>query len=212
VLTAGCTNGTAVDVGTLPAVASQPASRPATPTPSATPSPAPSLPAKEYRYVFPVDGDVSYAHAHHDYPASDIIAACGRTVRAVTNGVVLEVNRVDRWDPETNLGPDRGGLSVSILGADGVRYYGSHFSVIVGGLKAGSPVAAAEVIGRVGRTGDASACHLHFGISPPCARTGDWAVRRGVVWPWPYLDSWRAGGSRSPVTEVASWLAKHSCG
>jgi peptidoglycan LD-endopeptidase LytH len=209
VLAAGCTSGGApVDAGAVVAAAT---SGPAMPRPSATPSVAPALAAGVYHYVFPIEGNASYAHVHHDYPASDIFAACGRPVHAVTDGIVLEVNRVDRWDARTNLGPDRGGLSVSILGDDGVRYYGSHFSSITDGLDAGSRVAAGDVIGRVGRTGDASACHLHFGISPPCARTGDWAVRRGAIWPWPYLDSWRSGHNRSPVIEVATWLANHGC-
>ncbi|MGE5827780.1 MAG: M23 family metallopeptidase, partial [Micromonosporaceae bacterium] len=196
------------------------ARQPATPTASTLPetaavpssSAAPAFAAGPYRYVFPVEGSTSYAHTHHDYPASDIMAPCGRPVRAVTDGVVLELSRVDRWDPRTNLGADRGGLSVSILGEDGVRYYGSHLSSIMDGLGAGSRVVAGAVIGWVGRTGDAGACHLHFGISPPCAATGDWAVRRGVVWPWPYLDAWRSGEGRSPVAEVATWLAQHGCG
>jgi len=158
-----------------------------------------------------VAGRATYAHTHHDYPATDIIADCGLAVRAATDGVVLEVSRIDTWKVATNLGATRGGLSVSILGDDGVRYYSSHLSMIAPGLDAGSRVAAGDEIGRVGDTGDASVCHLHFGISPPCARTGDWAVRRGVVWPWPYLDSWRAGHARSAVAEVAGWLAKHGC-
>lgn len=211
VLAAGCTSDGPVDTGAVVAAASGPATATPSAAPSTGPSTAPALTAGAYHYVFPVEGATSYAHTHHDYPASDIMASCGRPVHAVTDGVVLEVNRVDRWDPRTNLGPDRGGLSVSILGDDGVRYYGSHFSSIADDLDAGSRVAAGEVIGRVGRTGDAGACHLHFGISPPCARTGDWAVRRGAIWPWPYLDSWRAGGNRSPVIEVATWLANHGC-
>jgi murein DD-endopeptidase MepM/ murein hydrolase activator NlpD len=158
-----------------------------------------------------VVGAATYSHTHHEYPASDIIANCGLPVRAVTDGVVLEVSRVDTWNPTTNLGVARGGLSVSILGDDGVRYYGSHLSAIADGVDAGSRVAAGDEIGRVGRTGDASVCHLHFGISPPCARTGDWAIRRGVIWPWPYLDSWRAGTSGSPAGEVAGWLTRHRC-
>lgn len=156
-------------------------------------------------------GAATYSHTHHEYPASDIIADCGMAVRAVTDGVVLEVSRIDTWDPATNLGATRGGLSVSILGDDGVRYYGSHLSVVAGGLDAGSRVAAGDEIGLVGRTGDASVCHLHFGISPPCALVSDWEIRRGVIWPWPFLDSWQAGTSRSPGGEVAGWLAGHRC-
>src|SRR5262245_59501954 len=137
-LMAGCTSGGPADGGALAA-----ARPPATPTASALaatdPGPTSSVTsaAGPHRYVFPVEGTTSYAHTHHDYPASDIMAPCGRPVRAVTDGVVLEVSRVDRWDPQTNLGADRGGLSVSILGDDGVRYYGSHFSVITDGGYAG---------------------------------------------------------------------------
>ena len=36
----------------------------------------------------------------------------------------------DVWDPKVNDGATRGGLSVTIFGDDGVRYYGSHLSAI----------------------------------------------------------------------------------
>ncbi len=170
-----------------------------------TPSPAP------VRYVFPVAGPATYARDHHDYPASDIMAACGTPVRAVADGVILEVSRTDRYSATVNDGATRGGLSVSLLGVDGVRYYGSHLSVVAAGIGAGVRVTAGQVLGKVGESGDASACHLHFGISPPCARTGDWWVRRGVLWPWSYLDAWRSGRSMSPVAAVRSWQAAHGC-
>ena len=35
--------------------------------------------------------------------------------------------------------------------------------------------------------------------------------RRGVLYPWPYLDSWKAGGNKSPVAAVKAWKAKHGC-
>ncbi|HEX8927855.1 MAG TPA: M23 family peptidase, partial [Actinomycetota bacterium] len=38
-------------------------------------------------------------------------------------------------------------------------------------------------------------------------RDGVWWVRRGTVYPWPYLDSWRAGGNRSPTAAVRAALA-----
>jgi murein DD-endopeptidase MepM/ murein hydrolase activator NlpD len=169
--------------------------------------------ATSWHYVFPVApvNVVSYAHTHHDYPATDIMAPCGSTVRAAIDGVVLEVTRVDLWNARTNLGADRGGLSVSILGDDGVRYYGSHLRSIAANINPGVRVSAGETLGQVGETGDATACHLHFGISPVCARTGDWWIRRGVIWPWRYLDSWRAGGSFSPVAEVHIYYASHGC-
>jgi murein DD-endopeptidase MepM/ murein hydrolase activator NlpD len=159
-----------------------------------------------------VDGRSSYARQHHDYPATDIIAACGNAVRAVTDGVVLEVSRVDNFDQQTSGGADRGGLSVSMLGDDGVRYYGSHFSAIDAAVQPGVRVAAGGRLGLVGKTGNANnTCHLHLGISPPCARTADWWIRRGVVWPWSYLDAWRAGTAKSPAAEIATWHGQNGC-
>jgi murein DD-endopeptidase MepM/ murein hydrolase activator NlpD len=163
--------------------------------------------------VFPVGGKpFSYARTHHDYPATDIIAACGLPVRAMTDGVILEVSRVDNYDKATDDGALRGGKFVSILGDDGVRYYGAHLSTIGTGIQPKVRVPAGQQIGTVGKTGNANnICHLHFGISPPCARTGDWWVRRGVVWPYTFLDAWRAGTNRSPVATVAAWKAQHGC-
>nr|WP_296067988.1 M23 family metallopeptidase [uncultured Actinoplanes sp.] len=173
---------------------------------------APASPSKAaVSYTFPVVGKSDYSREHHDYPATDILAACGSRVVAVTSGKVLAVTLVDRWKRSVNAGDTRGGLSVSILGDDGVRYYGSHLSAIDDSVRPGARVTGGRPIGKVGDTGDASACHLHFGISPPCDEQGDWYTQRGTVWPWRYLDSWRKGGHRSPVAEVTAWQHKHGC-
>jgi murein DD-endopeptidase MepM/ murein hydrolase activator NlpD len=158
-----------------------------------------------------VIGRNSYAHTHHDYPATDIITRCGNRVVAVTSGTILAVTRVDRWTRSVNAGATRGGLSISLVGGDGVRYYGSHLSAISAGIEPGARVSTGQTIGRIGDSGDASACHLHFGISPPCAKVGDWWTQRGAVFPWPYLDAWRAGRAKSPVAEVKAWQARHGC-
>lgn len=183
----------------------------ASPSPSTSPSPATSA-SPAVRYAFPVDGNVSYGRTHAGYPASDLIASCGATVRAPVTGTVLEVELADRFVKSAPDGAAKGGLYVSILGADGVRYYSSHFSQITPALAPGSAVTAGTPIGRVGRTGNANnVCHVHFAISPPCGRTGDWWVRRGVVYPWPYLDSWRTGGQRSPAADVDAWYRTNGC-
>jgi murein DD-endopeptidase MepM/ murein hydrolase activator NlpD len=212
---AGCGSTPAVSTA-APTPLQSASSAPGLP-PAAGLSPAPSLPASPStppattKYAFPVIGKSSYAHTHHDYPASDIIAACGLTAVSPVDGTVLEVTRVDNYKPKVNAGETRGGLSVSILGADGVRYYESHFSSVNDGIDPGATVKAGQSIAKVGRTGDAGACHVHFGISAACAKTGDWWTRRGVLYPWPYLDAWRAGKQKSPVTEVAAWLKAHGC-
>ncbi|MGC5022720.1 M23 family metallopeptidase [Micromonospora sp. DT47] len=192
------------------ATADQPAT--ATPAPArGTPSASPSR--TDPRRVFPVRADdVAYHPTHSGYPGTDIFADCGEPVVAVTDGTILEVNRVDRFDRRGPLGPYNGGLSVSLLGDDGVRYYGSHLSAISAGIDAGVRVRAGQQVGRLGRTGNANnVCHLHFGLSPKCTGHDDWWIRRGVIWPAKYLDSWRDGGNRSPAAEATAWEREHGC-
>ena len=166
-------------------------------------------------YVFPVDppASASYGRDHHDYPATDIFAECGTAFRSPVEGVVLEVVRRDTWDPSVDDPRTRGGLSVSLLGTDGVRYYGSHLQGIPPEVRAGVRLNPGDTLGAVGRSGNAqpTPCHLHFGISPPCDRTGDWSTRRGVVAPWAYLDAWRAGERVSPAHEVAEAVKRGAC-
>jgi len=155
-------------------------------------------------YLFPVaDCAVNYAHAHHDYAATDILAKAGCKFIAPINGVVDEVNRIDRWSGKTNRGIDRGGLSVSIIGDDGIRYYGSHLRSIPASIEPGVVVVAGRLLGSIGATGSArgTATHLHFGISWPTP-ADTWWVRRGEVLPWKYLDAWKKGRDLSPVKEV----------
>jgi len=180
---------------------------------SAAPTGKASAPArtKAATYAFPVIGNNTYAHTHHDYPATDIIARCGLKVVAVTSGTILVVNRRDIWKASVNAGDTRGGLSISLLGDDGVRYYGSHMSTIDAKITPGVRVTTGQTLGKIGDTGDASACHLHFGISPPCSKVGDWWIQRGTIFPWPYLDAWRKGTNKSAAAAVAAWKAKHGC-
>ena len=155
-------------------------------------------------YVFPIVGcDYTYAKAHHDYPATDILAKAGCKYVAVTSGVIDEVNRIDSWSGKTNLGVDRGGLYVSFIGTDGVRYYASHLRTIPQSIQPGVEVKAGRLLGTVGATGSARGTkpHIHFGLSwstPPQI----WWVRRGMVWPWKYLDAWKIGKDLSPAKEV----------
>ena len=76
-------------------------------------------------YTFPIAGcTVKYGKYHHDYPATDIDAKKGCAFVAPIAGVIDEVNTEDKWSGKTNKGADRGGLSISIIGDDGNRYYG----------------------------------------------------------------------------------------
>ena len=161
-------------------------------------------------YTFPVAGcTVTYSKYHHDYPASDIFAKKGCAFVSPIAGVVDEVNTVDKWSGKTNLGADRGGLSISILGDDGLRYYGSHLSKIEPNIVPGYKVATGEKLGEIGSTGSARGTkpHLHFGISYPTEKD-IWWVRRGVglekgkTSPWKYLQAWQAGKDLKPKLTV----------
>jgi murein DD-endopeptidase MepM/ murein hydrolase activator NlpD len=147
-------------------------------------------------HVFPLDPPEagSYSAGGHSYLATDIFAAVGTPFVAVTSGLVQGVSRVDVWDPEVNNGANRGGLFVSLVGDDAVRYYGSHLSEVADGIEAGVRVEAGQLLGRVGISGSArdTPPHLHFGISRPTA-LDDWEIRRGEVDPVPFLDAWLSG-------------------
>jgi murein DD-endopeptidase MepM/ murein hydrolase activator NlpD len=171
---------------------------PTTTTTAAATRPAP------VRYRFPVAGcRARYGRTHHDYPAADLFTGRGCAFVAPVAGRVDEVARVDRWSSGSDRGADRGGRSVSLVGVDGVRYYGSHLEAVAAGVVPGRRVRAGQLLGRIGDSGSASSTpvHLHLGISWP-TRPGIWWVRRGMVPPARYLDSWRAGGDLSPVRAV----------
>jgi murein DD-endopeptidase MepM/ murein hydrolase activator NlpD len=157
--------------------------------------------ASVFHYTFPVrsEGKISYGRFHHDYPAADIFCPVGSQFVAPTDGVVDFVSREDLWDPSTDDPEVRGGLSVAIVGDDGVRYYGSHLSQVADGIEPGVRVAAGQLLGLTGKSGNAEGTdpHLHFGISHPTT-PDDWQVRRGEISPYDYLRAWQRGEDVTP--------------
>lgn len=154
-------------------------------------------------YAFPFIGhDVSWHDSHLQYPAVDVFG-CGATVVSPTNGTVVQVRDADPWDPKVNAGSTRGGKYVAVLGVDGVRYYFAHLETVA--VSVGQSVLPGDPLGPMGQTGDArrSVCHTHMGISWPCAGL-EWAVRRGEVWPQPFLEAWQRGEQLSPTAFVAA--------
>ena len=165
-------------------------------------------------YTFPIAGcTVKYGKYHHDYPATDIDAKKGCAFVAPIAGVVDEVNTVDKWSGKTNKGADRGGLSISIIGDDGNRYYGSHLSKIEANIVPGYKVATGEKLGEIGSSGSAKGtkAHLHFGISYPTDK-GVWWIRRGVglekgkTSPWKYLQAWQVGKDLKPKVVIPAQI------
>jgi murein DD-endopeptidase MepM/ murein hydrolase activator NlpD len=178
-----------------------------TEVPSLIPSQLPASvvpePTVEWIYIFPVQpaslaGFVEGVSSH-GFPATDIFAPEGTRFVAVTSGVVDFVSYEDRWDPALDDQALRGGISIAIIGIDGVRYYGSHLSAIATGIKAGDQVIAGQLLGYIGHTGNArnTLSHVHFGISHPTFPE-DWRTRRGEVDPFLLLVAWRDGHNITP--------------
>jgi murein DD-endopeptidase MepM/ murein hydrolase activator NlpD len=209
-LAAGCSSGGRATSGQAATTAPPPGTSAGGATSTTAAAATSSSAAPAARHTFPLRGcRFCYSHGHHDYPATDIFAPSGCTVVAPVSGTVDEVSARDRWSSGSNRGADRGGLSVSLVGADGVRYYGSHLSSIATGVVRGARVDVGRPLGRVGNSGDAAGVpsHLHFGLSWPTG-PGVWWIRRGVVDPWPFLTSWRKGGNLSPAAAVRAARAR----
>jgi murein DD-endopeptidase MepM/ murein hydrolase activator NlpD len=163
---------------------------------------APSVQVGRPQHSFPVSGceAASYGPTHHDYPATDIFVSRGTRFLAVTSGIVEAVSRIDRWTPDLDRPWTRGGRFVSLVGDDGVRYYGSHLRSVAAGVGPRDRVRGGQLLGFTGQSGNArlSVPHLHFGISHPTTPT-DWRTRRGEVWPYRYLMAWCAGRNPTPA-------------
>lgn len=131
--------------------------------------------------VMPVSGEFSSGFGMRGrrlHPGVDLLAPIGRPVLSAAPGTVAFAGRYYDY-----------GLMVEIAHADGTRARYAHLSRLEAGLAPGAAVAAGQPIGAVGRTGRATAPHLHVELR-----------REGrPVDPWPWLTRGRCDG----LTEVA---------
>ena len=113
-------------------------------------------------FIFPAEGDIT--QGLHYYNAIDVANKCGTPIHAAASGVVQRAVFNNAW----NLGK---GNYVTILHGNGtVTYYG-HFEYV--SVKPGDTVSVGDTIGLMGRTGDATGCHVHFeviGATNPLAK------------------------------------------
>ncbi|MDQ1404037.1 MAG: peptidoglycan LD-endopeptidase LytH [Actinomycetota bacterium] len=91
----------------------------------------------------------------HTHQGIDIAAPIGTPLLACERGVLLQVGS-DLY----------GGNSIWLVGASGARYYYAHLSAFAPNLHSGQVVAAGDVLGAVGSTGESTGPHLHFEIHP----------------------------------------------
>ena len=152
-----------------------------------------------FKYVFPFSQvAVTYPRDHIDYPATDV-EGCYAHVLAPTSGVVFDVEAKDKWDQKLDVPGTRGGLTITIHGDDRVRYFFAHLGRVK--VKRGDRLEPGQWIGVMGSSGNArvTRCHTHFGMSRICPQS-EYKVLQGEIWPWRFLDAWRGGINKSPVS------------
>jgi murein DD-endopeptidase MepM/ murein hydrolase activator NlpD len=157
-------------------------------------------------YVFPFSRvPVTYPKDHLNYPAVDV-EGCYARVLAPTAGFISQLHRLDKWTPENDSPGTRGGLTITVQGDDGVRYFFSHLGRIK--VLKNQRVAAGDWIGVMGSSGNArvTRCHTHMGMSRVCPLAEVYLLQ-GEIWPQKYLDAWRKGQQLSPRKEIVK-LAK----
>ena len=139
-------------------------------------------------YVFPVYGPVSFGDSfggprsalvggwHH---GEDLFAPLGTPILAVADGTVFSVG----WN-------QIGGWRVWLRDRRGNQFYYAHLSAYSPLAVNGREVRAGDVLGFMGRSGDAefSPPHLHFEIHPVSLL---YLGYDGVIAPYPYLLAWR---------------------
>ena len=117
-------------------------------------------------WVCPVEGsrfinDWAFPRSQdRKHEGTDVFAPTGTPVHAVTDGVVMRMSTVDRYDGRSGFG----GITVTYE-QDDQRFYNAHLNAIHPDMAIGHEVRAGDVIGWVGRTGNARGTppHLHFG-------------------------------------------------
>jgi len=127
-------------------------------------TPPPPVPSVSLQ-VFPVQGRCHFSDTWHAprgggrlHEGTDIIAAEGRYIYAVEAGTISHVYH-DRPG-------SRAGNGVRLTLADGTYFFYAHLQSIAEGITTGTRVAAGQILGYNGSTGNAGIPHLHFEIHP----------------------------------------------
>lgn len=117
--------------------------------------------------AFPVQGPCWYADTWQAprgggrlHEGVDVIAKSGQFLYAVVDGTLTK----QAFDRPGSLAGNAWWLTAA--DGTGTYYFYAHLVAFAPGLKVGSRVKAGQIIGWVGRTGNASSPHLHFEIHP----------------------------------------------
>jgi murein DD-endopeptidase MepM/ murein hydrolase activator NlpD len=132
---------------------------PASPVPQSTPATAPAQPpAPAGTMVCPVDGATTFRDSWGEprpggrgHTGVDMMSPTGTPLVAIENGVI--------YHPSWHYA---GGIGLYIQGDSGDSWYYAHMDGYAPGIQAGTRVAAGQLVGYVGATGNAAGPHLHL--------------------------------------------------
>jgi murein DD-endopeptidase MepM/ murein hydrolase activator NlpD len=127
--------------------------------PSSPTTTAPTLPpAPPGTVVCPVDGATTFRDSWGEprpggrgHTGVDMMSPIGTPLVAIENGVLQNLN----WHYA-------GGIGLTVKGDSGDSWYYAHLDGYAPGIQAGTRVAAGQLIGYVGETGNAAGPHLHL--------------------------------------------------
>ncbi len=89
---------------------------------------------------------------------TDIIAAEGNQLYAVATGTITQTY--------ADAPGSRSGNALKLARADGTYFYYGHLAAIAPGIGVGTSVTAGQLVGYLGRTGNAGTPHLHLEVHP----------------------------------------------
>jgi murein DD-endopeptidase MepM/ murein hydrolase activator NlpD len=132
---------------------------PGTTQPSSSTTTQPSQPpAPAGTMVCPVDGATTFRDSWGEprpggrgHTGVDMMSPLGTPLVAMENGVIINPN----WHYA-------GGIGLTVLGDSGDSWYYAHLNGYASGIQAGTRVAAGQLVGYVGETGNAAGPHLHL--------------------------------------------------
>ena len=96
--------------------------------------------------------EVSRGIAQH-HAGLDLIAPHGSSLRAAAAGIVVAARPYFAY-----------GLLVDLDHGNGVMTRYAHMAEFAAGIRPGTPVAAGQLLGQVGRTGRTTTAHVHFEV------------------------------------------------
>ena len=117
-----------------------------------------SWPSLKGYFALPADG--SNRGILHDYNAVDIINVCGTPIYASAKGIVMKAEK--DWNFSYGQYTKYYGNHIKIYHDNGTATVYAHLSDVL--VKEGDTVSQGKLIGRMGDTGNALGCHLHFEV------------------------------------------------